>query len=651
MYSDKALSSARRDGIVLEKANKNDSRIVLNDISVEFLKVFWPAEYTRRLNVENKVYHRAEDKKNDLSIIPSVSSTVRQALIFTEIPEYVPEEAALYTTVESLTDEIVIKWIKAKLLKSGEARDDRDLSQLNMFALQLSREYKLTGSKSSVKDQITTHVAALLEGIQEMNIHLTDHEKIALFIRSFYDKFLIYKVLITILNPPYPLQGTYGTNLAAVELPYRTATKLYWLGNDFRCFTSEVTHVIITTTQPILNMYSGAIDIFDILEQSTRNIHFSIPQTNKEILGDFFTKCIMEKFEYLQSKTVKTLTDGTKGKKFSQIQVNRVSMDGGWSDTDDIAVETYEEDEEKEAEDVEPPVFKKMRMEEHTTNRPRQSDFVRKCFNCWSPTCRLSECTQLCRACKKKPAKDCMDNKCHEERKRLLNEARANDAKTTGVKKVSFESEEMESEEADTTFNYGLKFFRISCDDTPGISESNKKNLRKLKIRIGTQDVIDNCDIQDIERKNIKGNNTDIAAIADSGADTLLASPEMIKALQEKDARIEIKKLSRPILAVLADESKKIIRNYATVPRMIIILPSLKELKVENVDILICEGVKEFIIGNSLLRDVFNIDMINILESLNSDFVYSMRKVEIRDEDGSILNRQIRDKVFVPATY
>jgi hypothetical protein len=125
----------------------------------------------------------------------------------------------------------------------------------------------------------------------------------------------------------------------------------------------------------------------------------------------------------------------------------------------------------------------------------------------------------------------------------------------------------------------------------------------------------------------------------------------MVQLLQDKDPRIIVKKLARPILAVLADETKKVIRTYATVPRMHIVLPSTKELRVENVDILICEGVKEFIIGNSLLKDVFNIDMITILESLDSDFVYSMRKVEIRDEDGSILNRQIQDKLFVPMSY
>jgi hypothetical protein len=269
VYDSQILNPARAAGIALEKSSKNDSRIVLDDISTEFLKVFWPAEQTRRLNIEQKQYHRAEDKTNDLNIIPSVSRSVRQALVFSEIAEYVPEEAARYQTVESLTSEVVLKWIKAKLAKHGAARDDRDLTQLNNFALRLSSECKLTGTRTNVKDQVTTHVSALLEGIEEMALTLTDHEKIALYIRSFYDKFLIYKVLLTILNPNYAMQGAYATGLLAVAPLNRAATKLFWLESDFRCFISEVTHVLVATTQPILNMYTGAIDIFAILEQST----------------------------------------------------------------------------------------------------------------------------------------------------------------------------------------------------------------------------------------------------------------------------------------------------------------------------------------------------------------------------------------------
>ena len=75
-----------------------NSRTMLNDISIEFLRIFYPKEMQRRTNINSKFYHhtRLDEKKNELNILPSVSKSVRQALIFQEIKKYVPEDAARY---------------------------------------------------------------------------------------------------------------------------------------------------------------------------------------------------------------------------------------------------------------------------------------------------------------------------------------------------------------------------------------------------------------------------------------------------------------------------------------------------------------------------------------------------------------------------
>jgi hypothetical protein len=168
-----------------------------------------------------------------------------------------------------------------------------------------------------------------------------------------------------------------------------------------------------------------------------------------------------------------------------------------------------------------------------------------------------------------------------------------------------------------------------------------KKGVSKVQVLVGDSELRDEVSIMDMDIHQ-KFRRRAESAVLDSGADMVIAGEEMWDKVQKEFKEVKMKTLERPITAIMANESMETCDKYFTVPLLSLLLPSGKQLKIKDIDVLYMSHLREVIVGNSVLYGVFKISLVEIMERLDSDLVYTFKRLHIEDaESGKVKERRL----------
>jgi hypothetical protein len=607
----------------------------------EELRAFRFKNEAERINATSLLNYIPTELKLTLALSQMQRTLTRAVCQKEEIDfDAIPKEES---QIGLLTNDLVKLYMEVKIKENGIVRGTRTKEALKTEVIM--NQIRIDSEKGTIADQMDQYLTSITVLIRKKGLTIEEKEKVLLMIAGFKDKLLLFHVLKYIHRDTYQLTDT-RMNLKIREkntVEDRLVVKRDLLLNNAVAWNNEVIKVLSKVGQLVMDFYGDKCPLFSYLQEIDKTEKIKISPEDEVLLGKEYTNALKARDEPLKDKDLRNIKKTVEGRHNLRVKTAVIDEEGSSENSEEDGDSTHDSHgstksslgEETEIESTEEEGDVYVRRIWNQERRKHTNATV--CFNCHQKGCYSSRCTKDCRFCISAKEKDvkpasfkgcnaytCKHNPDRPERK----EKHKDNADRVKVKRVKDLFEE--HKESDTVID--IKRLDLTKLD---------KNISKVKVLVGTSTEGNDASIMEVERHKKHKRDAD-DAILDSGADMVIAGEELWNKVKNMFKEVKMKTLERTITAVMANDTIEECDQYFTVPLLSLLLPSGKLLKMKDVDVLYMSHLTEVIIGNSVLFGVFRISLVDILDRLDSDLVYTFKRMHIEDgETGKVKERRL----------
>lgn len=590
---------------------------------LKFLKE-WEA-YTMRVRSSTLPDAKKEEALNvSLSITDeTLEAVVRYELLKfgIHLPPTHPGGPVIAYTKQELTTPILMQWLTAKgtaplsidEIVSGKKALEEELFRRNYY----SHSFLYNSAKGPIKEQLEDHAMALDNVVENFGLKnaLTDRQKVAYWIRLVRPKALSVKALLWMTSPGYEIRWTF----VPATGPMRRAT-VSELMDDYFQFVTEFTHIVSTCLLTCLGVNPSAMAGF---------IPKALTLDERGQLGTELTLLLENRVEYpfvrgkypaVPTKGVKAVKRGRSLSGFKQphLKLRRLEVvdedvgddedlvdedendfdNSGYSDEGDVEHEACT-DEELDAmddlneEEIETVMMRASRIQQRAANIIEG----RPCSNCGKKGCFSMRCKEPCKWCKA-----CSNSWTCFER-----------PVGYGSKKEEHPRRNDLGKARSTSSNYQPVGTGVPSRGSSSIFKRNSVRIRKIYISAAPTLEATLCGILRV-----------LEVLIDTGAQLCSITRKLLAKLAASiRGGLQITVLEESVQLEFADGSTRPCTEKVFIPIMDIHLPSGRTLTVKNLHMLIMESdLEEVILGNHLLKETFGLDILDIMDHVNTNLVY-----------------------------
>ena len=586
------------------KAKDSIKRPILLSRDQKAVRAFMEEWEVYKFQVNNA---RMDDKKKReaLNITASLAITVVRTLVKFELAachiwRVNPTKQAVGIPYEmsDLNEDIINKWLKNKAsgpISPGDVAVLKTDMEKELYRSGTSFCFFYRAGMGSLREQLEDHVILIDELYAKFGLEklLSPWEKIFYWVRMLRPWQLAKNMVLCLTRPQYVFQ-TVGEDTTVDELC-----------NDYEEFTSEAINIITKVLAPNIDLNDNVLNGLNAAP---------LTPTEETQMGTDLAKLLKAKDEYkaerwrktveeqltsnVQMKFIKTMMKDSAFKQLNyKMQMKKISesfsmqSEEGQSDeeetnrTSDIEHDKEANNRTEEiAHDSDNDSWNEMEDEDlvraHTRIARLLEQRERKCANCDKPKCFSANCSLPCRWCDKK---DCNAWRCY-SRPDAWGDKRAPRKGDIGHKSGSvFKKMEVK-----------CSFRKICVEDIPNVEAMicGVYKLPKVLVDTGSQP----CSITRglVERVNA-------------------ISPESLVPVD----------LVTKIIAEFADSSTRVCTHKTLIPFLELLTKRGKVVTLRNIECIIMEtDTEEIILGNKFLKKVLGIDIMELVDRLDTNFEY-----------------------------